>query len=368
MSLSALLSTVYNFLINEVVAGYYDLHFRRTSPHPKLRPLPPHISRHFISSQGSTKDHPSPDYQLELLVCSPHQPDPNAHPVLFQHGVFGHASVWLEWMTCLHAHNYGGTTYALSLRGHGASWLPSSWFGMVWGVTHQDMCNDLLAGIDAVCASESGRRPILVGHSAGGELIQSVLSRSLTTTPARALIGTIPHFGADPVFDNWAKMDPLVNLRLMLHGLHPKSNISTPELMRKAYFGLDTKLEDVKEFGKWAPDYEAMRWPFVTLGRKDGSGMLRRMEAADIVANITDEGGRRGSGDKMLVLNGKADVLVQGTGERVVAEYRSAFVKSNGAGKGGVAFVEIDRAGHHVQNDVQSEEGAQALLGWMRQV
>jgi pimeloyl-ACP methyl ester carboxylesterase len=367
MSLSALLSTVYNFLINEVLAGYYNLHFRRTSPHPKLRPLPPHISRHFIPIRGSTKGHPIPDQQLELLVCSPNQPDPNAHPVLFQHGVFGHASVWLEWMTYLHAHNYGGTTYALSLRGHGASWLPKSWFAMVWGVTHQDMCDDLLAGIDAVRAFESGRRPILVGHSAGGELTQSVLSRSLTTTPALALIGTIPHFGADPVFDSWAKMDPLVNLRLVLHGLHPKSNISTPELMRNAYFGLDTKLEDVKDFGKWAPDYEAMRWPFATLGRKDGSGVLRRMEAADIVVNITNDGGRCGRGDKVLVLNGKADVLVHGTADRMVAEYRAALETINGPLDRSVALVEIDRAGHHVQNDVQLKEGAEALLEWLRQ-
>ncbi|KPI42770.1 uncharacterized protein AB675_2174 [Cyphellophora attinorum] len=280
MSFATFFSTLYNYLVNEVLAGYYNLHFRRTRSQPKLRPLPPHISRHFIPSLSSAEGRLGQDYRLELLVCSASNPDPDAYPILFQHGVFGHASVWLEWMTCLRAHNYSGTTYALSLRGHGASWLPSSWFGMVWGVTHQDMCDDLLAGINAVRAFESGRPPVLVGHSAGGELVHPRTDRKYSSLRRR------------PIFDNWARMDPLVNLRLVLHALHPKSNISTPELMRKAYFGLDTKLEDVEEFGRWAPDYEAMRWPFATLGRKDGTGVLRRTEAADVVPNITDDGGR----------------------------------------------------------------------------
>ena len=344
-----LLRTIINFL-SEALEGFLNLRF--TIQPPKYRPLPAHIQRLAI---------PGPDGPLELLVCEPSRLNPKAHPIVFQHGGFGHASVWLEWMGYLHTHNYGGRVYALSVRGHGASYSPSSWFRMVWLTKHDDIARDLLAGIAAVKEREEGRDPVLVAHSAGGEMCQYVLAKEWARTPALGLVGHVPHYGIKVVFENWGRFDPGLYVRGFLHGQHPKSTLSTKRLMREAFFGLDYGMEMMEEFARWAGDYEVMRWPLVSMGGSKG-GKAVWLDVKDIVGSIdTDK-----AGERVLVLVGSEDKLMVGTSDRCVAEYREALERVNP--KATVRFVEIDRAGHHVQNDVQWEEAAEALLGWLNQI
>lgn len=180
---------------SETLRGLWNLHFRRTQP--KYHPLPDSITRTYIETAANDP--------LELLVCGPAQrPARRSPPVLFMHGGFGHASVWLPWLTYLHAHSYGGALYAVSARGHGGNYKPASWFRMVWLTGHDDIARDLVAAYDAVVAREDGVAPILVGHSAGGELSQDVLAKGMVKrTPALRLIDTVPHFGIGAVFETW---------------------------------------------------------------------------------------------------------------------------------------------------------------------
>src|SRR5947209_19837708 len=100
---------------------------------PTFPPLPPNVNRTFVKTSSG---------DIELLV-SPRTPDARTPtetskpPVLFIHGGFGHASVWLPWMNYLHRQNYCGTTYAVSLRGHGASWTPGFW--PMWALTTKNI-------------------------------------------------------------------------------------------------------------------------------------------------------------------------------------------------------------------------------------
>jgi alpha-beta hydrolase superfamily lysophospholipase len=69
------------------------------------------------------------------------------------------------------------TTYALSLRGHGRS--P----GAVRGATLNEYVDDV-----ASAAEETGGRPVLIGHSMGG----LVVDLALTRVPARAAVLVAP--------------------------------------------------------------------------------------------------------------------------------------------------------------------------------
>jgi pimeloyl-ACP methyl ester carboxylesterase len=274
--------------------------------------------------------------------------------------------VWVEWMTYLHEHNYPATTYAVSARGHGASQSPSGWFRMVFLTKHDDITEDLLAACEYIKDREA-TEPILIGHSAGAEQCQYVLAKGLTTTPALGLIGAAPYSGTAPIFDNWAKLDRPVYIRGFLQAQHPKSNLSTVRLAQRAFFGPDKLRDEVAEFMKWSADYEAIQWPFASFGRKK-NGIYHWLAPEDIVNSISSW---KTNAERILVLQGSADVLMEGTQDRMVREYRDACRKvmdSEANQASGVRSVLIQRGGHHIQNDVQWREGAAALLDWLRQV
>ena len=65
--------------------------------------------------------------------------------------------------------------YAISLRGHGASWAPG--FVEMWAWTGlRELAGDLVAAVRDVERREQGRECVLVGHTSGGGLVQYVLA------------------------------------------------------------------------------------------------------------------------------------------------------------------------------------------------
>lgn len=146
-------------------------------------PIPSSITRSFISA-GSNKE-------LEILTAQSSSPSAK-HPIFFLHGGFGGAFVWVEWMTFFQQHGY--TCYAISLRGHGESWVPGFW-RMTWGTGLAEFAQDVQLAWDETIRREDGRLPILVGHSSGGGLAQYVLSERLIKPEALVLCGSIPGFG-----------------------------------------------------------------------------------------------------------------------------------------------------------------------------
>ena len=157
----------------------------------QVHPLPSNITREFI---------PTLLGDLEILCSNP--PDTIAQHrrvLFFQHGGFGHAAVWLPFLTYFAKRGY--RCYALSLRGHGASWDPGFW-GLVWWTGKGDMRDDLAKGVEWVKKKEAREREdgfgeedlILVGHSAGGGMVQDYLGRG-GRVGGLVLVAAIPFSG-----------------------------------------------------------------------------------------------------------------------------------------------------------------------------
>jgi 3-oxoadipate enol-lactonase len=107
--------------------------------------------------------------------------DPNKTPLVFLHGIGGAARAWRGQLA-----TFGGRYHALAwdMPGYGGSAaLPS-----VSIATLADALQDFLQAI-------GGPRPILVGHSIGGMIVQHWLTRHPRAAAAVVLAQTSPAFG-----------------------------------------------------------------------------------------------------------------------------------------------------------------------------
>lgn len=109
---------------------------------------------------------PAPPVERELVSVLPDEPT-DRPPLLFVHGLAHAAWCWQEhWMPA--AADRGWPTYALSLRGHGASEGAED----LWKAPIRFFEHDVLQAITRLPS-----RPVLVGHSMGGLVVQRVLAR-----------------------------------------------------------------------------------------------------------------------------------------------------------------------------------------------
>jgi len=142
-----------------------------------------------------------PETQLEVRSHLP-RASSTRPPLLFVHGGYCDAWCWepffLPWFAA-----QGFPSYALSLRGHGASGGQESLF--VAGL------DDYVGDVEHVAATLPSP-PVLIGHSMGA----AVVERLLTTRPIRAaaLLAPIPPGGLGPVANRlWAwQPEYLVNM------------------------------------------------------------------------------------------------------------------------------------------------------------
>lgn len=155
--------------------------------------LPPSIKRAYVRS---------PNGPLELLIAQPSTvTQPRKKALFFQHGGFGSAAVWIPFL--LHfSQIHGHPCYAVSLRGHGASWKPG-FLKMVFATGKASMAQDLGHALNWVQGFEAGQQGgrvdpkdiVLIGHSAGGGLSQYFLSRGLGQVGGLVLMAAFPNFG-----------------------------------------------------------------------------------------------------------------------------------------------------------------------------
>jgi 3-oxoadipate enol-lactonase len=108
--------------------------------------------------------------------------NPSAPAVVFLHGVGGSARIWTPQMTSFAA--AGFQAVALDMLGYGAR-AP---------VDHMDF-EMLAADIEAQIARHGLDRPVIVGHSMGGLLAQTLLRRGPRAYRAAVLSCTSPAFG-----------------------------------------------------------------------------------------------------------------------------------------------------------------------------
>ncbi|KAK5747174.1 hypothetical protein LTR17_000309 [Elasticomyces elasticus] len=366
------------------ISGLFNLQWSQRRP--QLRPLPAYIERTFVPTSGG---------DLELLICRPVSPSTDTSaghklsipPVFFAHGGFGSAGVWLDWMEYLHSSGYQGTLYACSIRNHGASYSVP-YFRMVWQTSLKECAADLITCMKHAQEDAGAAELVLVGHSAGGGLAQYVLAKLQTRVRALCLVDAIPHYGSLEIYKNWLKHDPWFPLRSMLHLGHPNSPLSSVELVRTAFFGSQYPVSGVPDFMKWMPGYESMGWPIGMLGNFSAwlRGQPHWLEPSEIVCNIAGSPTTNDT-EPICVLVGSADMMFRPAmyTRQVVDLSRALRLDGNPEAKqqgitqaditgvemqrsDGVRLVVVQEAGHHVQNDVQTEAAVQSLCCWLEQL
>lgn len=190
---------------------------------------------------------------LEIITHVPTD-SPRPLPVLFVHGAWHGAWCWENFQPYFAERGY--RNYALSLRGHAASPNKKAlWKTGIW---------DYVADVESIAdhiERETGRRPVLIGHSMGGYVIQKFLERY--TVPAAILAASIPSIGLIPFNIRTVIRHPVAILKSLLTlRLYPL--IETPALAQHHFFSDTVPIEQVEAYHarmndeSWRVDLDGM--------------------------------------------------------------------------------------------------------------
>lgn len=185
--------------------------------------LPSGITRSFIDTPGGnlellsalpSKSTSYPTSSVPPFSARPPSPNPLnqtpafKNPILFAHGGFGSAAVYIPWL--LHLSSHGYSCHAISVRGHGHSYDPG-FIKMVFLTSANSLAEDVAAGVAHLekeyCAptSETAHghgqdgfrsKVVLCGHSSGGGLVQMACDQELAKVKALVLLAGTPSSGA----------------------------------------------------------------------------------------------------------------------------------------------------------------------------
>jgi pimeloyl-ACP methyl ester carboxylesterase len=172
--------------------------------------------------------------QIEVITQEPGS-TPRPIPLLFVHGMWHAAWCWAEhFMPYFAQHGY--TSYALSLRGHGAS---EGRERLRWTAL-----TEYVADVAQV-VSQIENPPALVGHSMGGIIVQKYLESH--HVPAAVLMASIPSNGVLGGTLRFASRHPLLFLKtnLTMSLIHV---VGTPALVREGLFSADLLQEKVEAY------------------------------------------------------------------------------------------------------------------------
>lgn len=144
-------------------------------------------------------------------------------PLLFVHGAWHAAWCWDEHFLDFFAMR-GYRALAVSLRGHGGS--PTG--QRLRDLSFADFVEDVTTAAD-----ELPTRPVIVGHSMGGVLVQRYLESH--TAPAAILMASMPPQGYLRSGLRWIRRHPWHFAKLTATG-KSLPYVSTPELARERFF------------------------------------------------------------------------------------------------------------------------------------
>lgn len=143
------------------------------------------------------------------------------------------------------------------------------------------------------------------------------------------------------------------------HFGHPRSPLSTPELVKQAFFCKEFPLDQVENFALNMSPYESLLWPLAIMFR--GYISLHR-----VLLHCSF---------RILVLAGSEDVLMRPEFmERTAAEYMVALGECERDGlreegeRGRVDFEVVEGSGHHVMNDLQWKDAVGVLVEWLETI
>lgn len=350
-------------------------------PETKMADLPKGVKRVMIrGSEG----------KLELLVSeSPAVSRGEKSAVLFIHGGFGSAGVWLPWMRSLHdeTRTYAGNLYALSLRGHGGSFAPG-YLEMAYLTSMTTLCMDVAVAMREIVALEEGAGNksglIIAAHSNGGGLVQHAIASGKLPIKMLSKIGGLtgitlitatPPFGLLGIYLSWFLADPFFLVRLNLQFGHPRSSLSSTKLVRGAFFSEEMPAKEIRKFEKGMANYESFIWPSqMMFGRYvDVDEVFTRMTKKNVLVMAAD-------GDRLMGVKGQrkmareyANVLRAEDMEERFKNVHDVRIEAEGTiagevnGKGNHGSLQLNLirgSGHHVMNDVKKDAAAEVFRKW----
>jgi hypothetical protein len=154
----------------------------------------------------------------------------NSPPVLLVHGAWHAAWCWEQLATELARKGY--EVHYFSLPGHGGSALSKKQLN---DYTLTDYVRFLTERID-----EIGVKPIVIGHSMGGALLQLYLQTH--TLPAAILMASIPTAGTLPLILRIAVRFPFALLKALLR-YKSEIIIETPKRVRALFYSRDNPID-----------------------------------------------------------------------------------------------------------------------------
>jgi pimeloyl-ACP methyl ester carboxylesterase len=158
-------------------------------------------------------------------------------PLLFVHGAWHAAWCWDEHFLSYFA-DKGYHALAVSLRGHGGS--PSA--KPLRACSLADCVEDVNAVADSL-----PRRPVVIGHSQGGVVVQKYLETH--DAPAAVLIASTPPQGNFGSAVRWLRQHPWHFLKIAVTG-KSLAYVNTPRLARERFFSPVTPEATVAHYAK----------------------------------------------------------------------------------------------------------------------
>jgi hypothetical protein len=168
--------------------------------------------------------------------------------------------------------------------------------------------------------------------------------------------------------------------------------LATTKQVHDAFFTKSTPTSVVRELERLLSPYESMCWPMQALSPfVTGPDVITRITGWK-PRNVTDSKTNEPAGiaPRFLVLAAEHDVLCTPAVMQDAAQrYRTAFhdcvrigkldgvseddirveeSENEGEKRDGVAFTVVKGLGHHLQNHVEWEKGAEAVLRWVREL
>lgn len=167
---------------------------------------------------------------------------------------------------------------------------------------------------------------------------------------------------------------------------HPRYILATTKQVHDAFFTASTPTSVVKELESLLSPYESMLWPIQAL--------FRFVTGPDVISSIVGWSLKKapesdkpaGVIPRLLVLAGEKDVLctpsiLKDAAERYGAAFQhcvraggvdglseSDLSSASGDETDGVSFKVAGGLGHHLQNHVEWEKGAEQILRWVEQL
>ncbi len=156
-------------------------------------------------------------------------------PLLFVHGAWHGAWCWDEYFLDFFAAK-GYRSLAVSLRGHGKSPAPKP----MQFCSMADLVDDVASVTDSLPC-----RPVVIGHSMGGFVVQKYLESH--DAPSAVLLASVPPSGIARFLLRRFKMHPVLTAVNLAMTKSLNSIGGTPDLTREAFFS------------RWTPDADIVR-------------------------------------------------------------------------------------------------------------